>query len=229
MNVWKKLSTTMRFLLLFVGMPLAASAADDGVPFSVVGEQLDHHPPEGWKLAWMNGKADGTYIAEYISEAEDINSWREGYLAIERLEYPPAEVLKEIEKRKSRVADVALYQLVRKAKETCGGQHVEMTQRTNTFNGVYFAVGGGYCDRYGKVAPFGEGSFVAFAEGKSYLFRIQYGWRPKSAQDQEGNVPWRIAPQKAKQYLEAIKAMSLCGGLDQPACRTYPLEPVQCL
>lgn len=223
MVAWKKLSTSAHFLLLlFVGTPLAASAANDGVPFSVIGEQLDLRPPEGWKLAWMSGKADGSYIVEYIPEAEDIDSWRVGYLAIERLEYPPAEVLKELEKRKTRVADVALYQFAKKAKETCGGRHMEMAHRTNTFNGVYFAVGGGFCDRYGQAAPFGEGSFFAFAEGESYLFRIQYGWRPKTIQDQESNVPWRIAPQKAAQYLEAIKATSLCGGLDQPECRTYP-------
>lgn len=223
MVAWKKLSTTVHFLLLlFVGAPFAVSAENDGVPFSVIGEQLDHRPPEGWKLAWMSGKADGSYIVEYIPDAEDINSWRVGYLAIERLEYPPTEVLKELEKHKTRVADVALYQLVKKAKETCGGQIAEMARRTNTFNGVYFAVSGGYCDRYGQAAPFGEGSFIAFAEGNSYLFRIQYGWRPKTAQDQENNIPWRIAPQKATQYLEAIKATSLCGGLDQPACRTYP-------
>lgn len=222
MNVWKNLSTTFHLLLKLVLLtPLAAWAIEDGVPFPVVGEQLDHRPPNEWKLAWMSGKADGGYIAEYIPQSEEIDSWRDGYLAIERLPYPPAEVLKEIESRKTRVADVALSLFVKKAKETCVGQHVEMSQRTNTFNGAYFAVGGGYCDRYGPSAPFGEGSFVAFVEGKNYLFRVQYGWRPKSSQEQVSNMPWRITSQKAVQYLEAIKASSLCGGLNEAACKIY--------
>jgi len=223
MKTWKKHSATVSFLLsLFTAMPLVVSAANEGAPFAVIGEQLDHRPPDGWKLAWMSGKADGSYIAEYIPEEEDIQSWREGYLAIERLEFPPADVLQEIEKYKTRLADVALHQFAKRAKETCGGQHAEMSQRTNTFNGVYFAISGGYCDRYGKAAPFGEGSFIAFAEGQNYFFRLQYGWRPKTIQEQQKNVPWRIDPQKALQYLEAIRASSLCGGLDQPACRSYP-------
>lgn len=223
MIAMKKFSTALHFLLpLLAGVLHVASAADDGAPFSVIGEQLDHRPPDGWKLAWMSGKADGRYIVEYIPQEENINSWRDGYLAIERLAYPSAEVLKEIETHKTRIAAVALYQFIRKAKESCGGKHSEMAQRTNTFNGVYFAVGGGYCDRYGQAAPFGEGSFVAFAEGKDYLFRIQYGWRPKTIQDQENNVPWRITPKTAEQYLGAIKATALCGGSNQRACKNYP-------
>ena len=223
MTVWTKLTGTANILLaLLTAMPLVVSAANEGAPFLIIGEQLDHRPPAGWKLAWMSGKADGSYIVEYISEDEDIKSWRKGYLAIERLEYPPPEVLQEIEKYKTRLADVALHQFVKRAKETCGGQHTEMVQRTSTFNGVYFAVGGGYCDRYGQAAPFGEGSFIAFAEGKNYFFRLQYGWRPKTIEEQERNIPWRIDPQRASQYLEAIKETALCGGLDQPACRNLP-------
>jgi hypothetical protein len=219
MEFWKKLSPAVLFLFSpLIALPLPASAAENGKPFPVVGEQLGHRPPEGWKLAWMSGNANGGYIAEYIPGAEDLNSWRDGYLSIERLAYPPAEVLKELEKHKTRTADVALYQFIEQAKKSCGGQHTQMSQRTNTFNGVYFAVGGGYCDRYGPAAPFGEGSFVAFVEGKSYLFRIQYGWRPRAARAKLENGPWAISPQKATQYLEAIKATSLCGGSGQPVC-----------
>lgn len=194
-------------------------AAEDGVPFAVSGEQVEFHPPSGWKLAWMSGKGNGSYLAEYIPEKENVNEWREGYLAIERLEYPSNEVLREIENNKTRIADLGLIQFLKKAKETCGGQHAAMSQRTNIFNGVYFAVGGGYCDRYGPAAPFGEGAFVAFAEGKRYFFRIQYAWRPKSVDDQKVNTPWRITPEKAKEYIESIKSMSLCGGDVQPVCK----------
>jgi len=213
----------MTFCLTAIFLP--ALAAEDGMPFPVIGEQLDHRPPEGWKLAWMSGKADGNYLIEYIPKEEDIHSWREGYLLIQRLSYPPKEALTELEKHKTRIADAALYEFIKQAKQACSGRHSGMEQRTNTFNGVYFAIGGGYCDRYGSAAPFGEGSIVAFAEGEKYLFRIQYGWRPQSTLEQTNNhIPWRISPDKAKQYLGAIKATSLCGGSGEPACRNYPSQ-----
>lgn len=223
MKLWDIFSSARCLLLASViGMPFAAFATEDGLPFTVIGEQLIHPPPTGWKLAWMSGNANGSYVVEYIPEAEDINLWRGGYLAIERLAYPPAAVLKKIDEAKARLADVALFQFIKRAKETCGGQHSEMSQRTNVYNGVYMAVGGGFCDRYGPAAPFGEGSFLAFAEGKEYLFRIQYGWRPNSLEEKSSNIPWRITRQRAEQYLEAIMASSLCGGLAQPTCRTTP-------
>lgn len=51
----------------------------------------------------MSGEAEGSYLAEYVPVTEEINLWREGYLAVERLKYPPAE---KLDKRKTRIADV---------------------------------------------------------------------------------------------------------------------------
>lgn len=218
MNTRKTLNLLIQFLFL-ASFSFYTFAAEDGTPFAVNGEQMDYSPPSGWKLAWMHGKQDGPFIAEYIPENEDINAWREGYLSMQRFEYPSVEMLHKLKENKTRIADMGLIQTVNKANETCGGQHTPMSQRTNTFNNVYFAVGGGYCDKYGTAAPYGEGSFVAFAEGKKFFYRIQYSWRPKSADDQKSNLPWRITPSKAKEYLESIKAMSLCGGDEQPACK----------
>lgn len=224
-KLWRPLQWAENFLIaVFIASPFVASAAANGEPFPITGEQLEFPLPEGWKLAWMSGKGGGGgYLSEYIPQTEGIHSWREGYLAVERLEYPSTEALKELEKYKIRLSDFALHQFLKKAKEICGGQHTNMAQRTNIFNGVYFAVGGGYCDRYGPAAPFGEGSFVAFAEGKNFWFRIQYGWRPKTLQEQGNNLPWRISPKKATDYLEAIKAATLCGGVEEPVCRNSPV------
>ncbi|RST52116.1 hypothetical protein EJI01_16480 [Variovorax sp. MHTC-1] len=203
-------------LLLLVTSNFALAALAEGEPFAVVGEQLDHPSPLGWKLAWMSGEAEGSYVAEYVPATEEINSWREGYLAIERLKYPPAE---KLDKRKTMIADVLAFGYGKNAKEKCGGRHFPMVQRADTFNGTYLAVGGGFCDSYGPAAPFGEGAIFAFAEGKEFLFRIQYGWRPKSAQEQRTNIPWRIDPETARRYIEAIKTTALCNGPAQPLCR----------
>ncbi len=126
-----------------------------------------------------------------------------------------------MEKSKTKISALALRIFIDKASNACGGKHFPMSQRTNIFNGVDFAVGGGFCAKYGSAAPFGEGSFIAFAEGKNYLFRIQYSWRPSSAED-KSSLSWRITPETAKQYLEAIKASYLCGGANQPPCEISP-------
>jgi hypothetical protein len=215
----KSLLLPISLSLLFATSPPTTLATEDGAPFAVTGEQIDHPVPKDWKLAWMGGKSDGRFVVEYIPEAEQIDSWREGYLAIERLPYPSAEALKDIESKKRTVSEFALSLYIQIATETCGGKHQSMSQRSNTFNGTYFSVGGGFCDKYGSAAPFGEGSFVAFAQGTSFLFRIQYGWRPKSVQELSANLPWRITPQVAKKYLEAIKASLLCAGIGQPECK----------
>lgn len=200
------------------GVPEAAPVA--GTPFPVSGERLEPRVPAGWKLAWMEGSAEGGYIVEYIPQAEDIQSWREGYLVIQRMPYPPASSMAELKNANAKIADVALYQFMKKVEQTCGGRHQAMTQAANDYNGTHFAVGGGYCDQYGIAAPFGEGSVVAFVEGKEYWFRIQFGWRPKSGSEQQTNLPWRVSPQIVKDYVEIIKTASLCGGAGQPGCKT---------
>ena len=198
--------------------PAAATAA--GTPFSVSGERLEPRIPAGWKLAWMEGGAHGGFIVEYIPQAEDIQNWREGYLVVQRMPYPSASAMAELKNANAKIADVALYQLMKKVEQTCGGRHQAMTQATNDYGGAHFAVSGGYCDQYGIAAPFGEGSVVAFVEGKEYLFRIQFGWRPKSESERQANLPWRVSPQIVKAYVETIKTASLCGGSGQAACKT---------
>lgn len=215
--------TYKSLLLLPVLLACNAIAApvenpDPGKPLPVTGEQLQHRIPGGWKLAWMEGQPDGEYFAEYIPQAEDIKSWRGGYLSIRRQSYPNAAAMAQIEKAGAKIADIGLFQFMRAAAQSCGGSHQAMSQRVSTSNGVYMAVSGGYCDKYGPAAPSGEGSFVAYVQGKDYLFMIQYGWRPKNETEQKANLPWRIAPEASQLYMEAIKASSLCGGKEQPVC-----------
>jgi hypothetical protein len=132
MTFWKKSdATTCLLLLLLVTSDLALAAPADEEPFAVVGEQLDHSPPLGWKRVWVSGESEGSYVVEYVPATEEINSWREGYLAIERLKYPPAEKLNEVEKRKTRIADVLAFGYGKEAKEKCGGRHFPMVQRAD--------------------------------------------------------------------------------------------------
>jgi hypothetical protein len=194
-----KTLTLSLLMLFFASAPGFSFAQGESIRFTVSGEQINFRPPSGWKLAWIEGSGDGPYLAEYIPELESIDTWREGYLAIQRYAYPPSDILKVLQANKVRVADMGLAQYINSMNKTCGKNHTPMSQKTNIFNGIYFVVGGGYCSKFDAIAPLGEGAFVAIAEGKQFFFRIQYGWRPKSVAEQNENLPWRITPDKAKE------------------------------
>jgi hypothetical protein len=181
----------------------------DGAPFSVKGERLDMASPDGWKLAWQEGDQDGQYFVEYIPENENIHSWKNGYLMIVRRLYPPPEIMKEINEANNRVADFVLMQNINAVQRWCPDNHEPMSLGRNTFNGIYFAVSGGYCSLSGENRPFGEGAFTIFAEGKDFFYEIRYGWRPQSKEEQKVS-PWGIDKKTAQSYLESIKSVTLC-------------------
>lgn len=198
--------------------PAPTPAAEAGAPFTVNGEQLALPIPKFWKLAWMEGAADADYVAEYIPEDEDINSWRGGYLQISRAAYPPADVLARLAEARVNISDMALAQHVSTAARHCGGRHEAMQAQALTYNGIRLALGGGFCDQYGPAAPFGEGAYIAFVEGKDYMFRLHYGWRPRTPAERASYLPWRLAPAADAYFQDALKAATLCGGKDQPPC-----------
>lgn len=207
-------------LAAIISCMLAGSvAAADGDSFAVQGERLDFEPPAGWRLAWMEGEADGNYYVEYIPQDETIESWRGGYLLVRRFKYPAPEILQQIRDQKMNFAAILLQKFMEDAQKACPGKNAQMVQRINTFNGIPFAVSGGFCDAYGPAAPHGEGAFIAYAEGRDYFFQIQYGWRPATVEQRAMNLPWRLAPEKAAQYLNAMKKYTLCGGAGQAACK----------
>jgi hypothetical protein len=214
---WKCWACTA--IVLCICVASSAFAAEKGKPFNVTGERMDIQVPAGWKLAWMDKMPDNGYLQEFIPKSEDINAWRKGYLSIQRIAYPPAAVLEEIKRTNRHLADVALASYMETADVNCEGKNTEMSQRANEFNGVHFAVSGGFCDRFGTAAPFGEGAIIAFAEGRNFLFRIQYGWRPANEQEAQSNLPWRESWEVMTSYLKTIKASSLCGNADRPVCK----------
>ena len=223
----KLVNVTLRSLLItFLFIPIAWAAEGDGSAFAVHGERIDHIPPQGWKLAWMVGDADGAYVVEFIPESEDINFWQQGYLAIARMPYPTAEALKEVVKGDMKVSEVAVQYYNGEAVNACAGKFYPMSHRTNTFNGAIFSVSGGFCDKNGPPARFGEGAVFAYVEGKDYLFRIQYSWRPKSAEDKQ-DIPWRVDPEELGSYLKAIIASRLCGGSNELPCKENYVHPAK--
>ncbi|SDG37429.1 MULTISPECIES: hypothetical protein [unclassified Duganella] len=213
-----RILTTVALCALLSANAAAQEQPEAGKPFTINGEQVTLPVPKFWKLAWMEGTPDGANVLEYIPPDEDIKSWRGGYLQISRSAYPAPELLAQLEQAKANITDVALAQNTRDAAKGCGGKYQAMPQHALTFNNVRFAVGGGFCDLYGPAAPLGEGAFVAFIQGKDYLFRIHYGWRPATPEEQKSHLPWRITPAASLRYLESIKAATLCGGKDQAAC-----------
>ncbi|HDS1579686.1 TPA: hypothetical protein QEL15_001761 [Stenotrophomonas maltophilia] len=205
--------------------PLGAAAppaGEPGSPFAVHGEQVQHAIPAGWTLAWMEGdrSGNGEVLAEYLPPGEPLQAWRGGYLLIHRLPMPDAEVMKQVAASGATLVQVALSQQQDKARGFCAGKFTPTSARSNRFNGVEFAVAGGFCVKVGPAAPFGEGAVVAYLQGNGFIHQVQYGWRPADAAEQRRDLPYRIAPAKVAGYMQAITASTLCGGASQPLCTT---------
>lgn len=211
-------------LAVFVAASLscvAAQAAPQGESFAVTGERVVTAIPQGWKLAWMMGTPAGGFMAEYIPAEDNIDTWHGGYLAIARFPYPSAKVMQEFKDKKVHPAEVAQAQLQDALRNSCGDKFEAMPRGLNQLGDLLFSVSGGYCPHMGTTAPFGEGSFVAFIEGKEFLHKVQYSWRPASTKEQDQNKPWGIGKDKSVQYLEAMKASTLCDGSYKACSANY--------
>jgi len=191
-------------------MPVARAALLEGNLFQPNGENLIIQPPAGWRLAYMNGDPNGDYVVEFMPQNESHDSWREGYMSVQRgaaSASPGVHLSTQIVQR-----------VLQGAQNSCAGHFTPMKQKDSMTNGAYTSISGGFCDRYSAAAaPFGEGSLVAVIEGTKNLFLVQFGWRPSTPNELSG-YPLRITPQRLQVLLDQINRAMLCGGADQLAC-----------
>jgi hypothetical protein len=197
--------------LLFLALsvlwtPLPAAAALQAQSY---GENLVLRPPAGWRLAYSEGDPGGNYVIEFMPANENQGAWREGYMSIRRGAYQPGSG--------AHVATQVVHELLQGAQRLCGGRFTPMQQKETTTNGAYTSISGGFCDRSGSAAPYGEGSLVAAVEGKKNLFLVQFGWRPSTESEAKG-PGLHIAPELLQQYLNLLNQAVLCGGDGQPVC-----------
>jgi hypothetical protein len=108
------------------------------------------------------------------------------------------------------------------ARQHCPGTFTEIPPRSDRVGVLDFAVAGGFCDRYGPAAPFGEGALVALVQGKDFVHRIEYHWRPANDAERSRDLPYRIDAATLEQFRQALIASTLCGGGQQPACTAVP-------
>jgi len=197
--------------LLSLSLSLSAVAGPKEAPAAPSnGENLVIQPPAGWRLAYMTGDPGSNYMVEFMPNGEDQDNWREGYMSVKRGAYTPV--------GGQHLATQAVESLIQSAQSKCAGHFVVMKQKNTQTNGAYTSIGGGFCDRYGGVAPYGEGNLTAVVEGKKNLFMVQFGWRPATESDLK-DYSWRIQPERLQQYLNLINQANLCGGgNDEPAC-----------
>lgn len=182
----------------------------------IQGEQPAHPIPDGWQAGYFKGDVNGEYVVEYTPNGEDVRGWKNGYLAISRYNYPENKVITQIKESNLAVADVAVMVAQEQAQKGCAGTYTPMSHRNNIFNDLFFSVSGGFCNKYGVIAPLGEGAIVSTIEGKDYLFNIQYSWRPQTKAQQ--NLDWGTTPSMIEDYLTRITQTSLCGSNQQPKC-----------
>ena len=194
---------------LFVSTSSNAALLEGSV-FQPLGENLVVQPPAGWRLAYMNGSPSGDYVVEFMPQNETHENWREGYMSVQR---GAAEV-----GAGAHLSTQIVQRVLQGAQRNCSGHFTAMKQKDSMTNGVYTSISGGFCDRLGSAAPFGEGSLMAVFEGTKNLFLVQFGWRPATENELKG-YPLRITPQKLQQYLDLLNRVTLCGGSqDQLIC-----------
>jgi len=187
----------------------AHAALLEGKVFTPNGENLVIQPPSGWRLAYMNGDPSGDYVVEFMPQNESHENWREGYMSVQR---GAADV-----SAGAHMSTPLVQRILQGAQRNCSGHFTAMKQKDTMTNGAYTSISGGFCDRVGSTAPFGEGSVVAVVEGTRNLFLVQFGWRPATESELK-NYAWRITPQKLQQYLDLLNHATLCGGPDQLPC-----------
>lgn len=197
--------------------PLAGHAEAEGRLFQPRGENLMISPPPGWRLAYMDGDPDGNYVVDFLPANEAHDSWREGYMGVQRRGYPDAALAANIQARNLTVAQVALTEVMQGAQRNCPGRFVAMAQKDGSTNNIPVSVSGGFCDRTGPVAPYGEGTVLAVYQGKQQLFVVQFSWRPPT-ENALKQYPYRISPAGLQQYLDLLNAATLCGGPDEGKC-----------
>ncbi|WP_050475793.1 hypothetical protein [Herbaspirillum rhizosphaerae] len=194
---------------LMVSMSSNAALLEGNV-FQPIGENLVVQPPSGWRLAYMNGSPTGDYVVEFMPQNETHENWREGYMSVQR---GAADV-----GAGTHLSTQIVQRVLQGAQRNCSGHFTAMKQKDSMTNGAYTSISGGFCDRLGSAAPFGEGSLIGVFEGTKNLFLVQFGWRPATENELKGN-PLRITPQRLQQFLDVMNRATLCGGgQDQLTC-----------
>ncbi|MBG7618604.1 hypothetical protein I5R65_03940 [Herbaspirillum sp. AP02] len=211
----RHLLATCAALLMLTPMPSHAEA--EGRLFQPVGENLMIAPPPGWRLAYMNGDPEGDYMVDFLPANEAHDSWREGYMGVQRRSFPDAGLLANIRARNLSVPQVALSEVMQGAQRNCPGRFVPMSQKDGSTNNIPLSVSGGFCDRVGPSAPYGEGTVLAVYQGKERLFVVQFSWRPPT-ENALKQYPYRISPAGLQQFLDLLNAATLCGGPDEGKC-----------
>lgn len=198
-------------------LPGPAGAEVQGAVFQPQGENLMIAPPAGWRMAYMDGDPDGDYVVDFLPPNEALDSWREGYMGVQRRSFPDSALLSNIRARNLSVPQVAITELMQSAQRQCPGRFLPMKQKDSLTNNIPTSVSGGFCDRAGSDAPYGEGSVIAVFEGKQRLFVVQFGWRPSNPNEWK-QYGYRITPDRLQQYLNLLNAATLCGGAEQGPC-----------
>ncbi|MBP0596770.1 hypothetical protein J8I26_01525 [Herbaspirillum sp. LeCh32-8] len=201
----------------FAALPMQARAEAEGAVFQPRGENLMISPPAGWRMAFMDGSPEGDYVVDFLPANEAHDSWREGYMGIQRRSFPDSALLNNILARNLTVAQVALTEVMQNAQRNCPGRFLPMKQKDTVTNNIPTSISGGFCDRAGNTAPFGEGTVMGVFQGKERLFVVQFSWRPSTPNELK-EYTYRITPDRLQQFLNLMNAASLCGGPDEGAC-----------
>ncbi len=211
----------LSYLVILLGLMSgpASSVESEGKLFEVNGLQLAITPPVGWSVVWMDGDPDGDYFVEYLPKGDDVNSWRDGYIFVNRISFiNKQELLEKIESEGYSLLDFMFKAFMHKAQKTCPSEFVKSKPKTENFNNIEYILGAGYCNKYGSAAPYGESNVVAYARSGDVVFNVKFAWRPHSKEDQIANPHWPISYEKVDFTFGVLKNAFLCGDEDHEEC-----------
>lgn len=190
---------------------------------AIHGEQISILIDDAWFPAWQNllkpqaregqANAEQGYNVEYIPRGQDIEKWRGEYLLVSRMSYPVDP------KEKENIANNAAQLIQTLSERHCGQNLKKMPTVSIKIDGQPAVMAGGYCPLPIKVSPKGEGSIFVFIEGKEYLHRVSFNWRPLESERAEGTPVIGTSPERLVEFAKRLQNIKLCGRNDTTACQ----------
>ncbi|OBX03912.1 hypothetical protein QV06_08505 [Gallibacterium genomosp. 3] len=156
-------------------------------PRPIIGEQIDFSPPKNKALAmrYLYGDPQYSYVAEYIEDKDKIESWKGYYFAQMRMKSPLVLLVQSTLDGIHKACDNLL---VDSFTISMDKDQKSQNLQPNYNNSTYFY----FCNKPLPHAPYGEGGYVVFTEGKEFHFKYWVAWRPEKAYSKPGEIIFKL-------------------------------------
>ena len=143
-------------------------------PQKIIGEQVDFPLPKNIKMRFLLGDPNTIFMAEYLSEKDNLDGWKGTFFGQQRSLYPlPILAELSVEGIKRNCQNLRDSSII---------EHFDKAGKKNEKQPITFTY---FCADQTKVAPYGEGGQMTFILGEVATFKFWQSWRPQSKQEAE--------------------------------------------